>query len=414
MTELKRRIRKWWWVPTLLLFASVGGGYLLIERERVAEQRMEEFRQDPDTIFAMDYIPPAWAKLSWTKATFEYLPEEFQHAFSTRHVLIEINSDAEMERLFTIFDPQEVKVLDLVGEGVTVNSLKYFDKMAGLESLTIDCANLTDDDLRYLTALDDLHTLFLAGNDQLQGSGLKHVVAIKKLQFAVLINNIDRESVWGLLVDSPQLKVDCSRLKSKPFVMRDEHLAKLSRDVSESNFPIARFEISDKYLDRLQYLPSTTEIDLRHSTITDQGVAEFAKWSDIEEIDLTGNPVTDKAVEILAQEPNLRRLILDDTAITDRAIELIMNSKLRDQLVRLSLNNTKISAEKACELSKIKNLYSLGLIDTAADDSLLEAVKDCPCLGIVFINRENITPEKIAELRRGFPPLRIRYQRPIY
>jgi hypothetical protein len=187
---------------------------------------------------------------------------------------------------------------------------------------------------------------------------------------------------------------------------------------------IMDLDFDEANLANLKYLSGLRQLSLQKTEVSDAGVAYITQLKDLELLDLTGTNITGKSIAALAVLPNLKSLDLANNNIGDdlSALQQLKNlrilqlsrcnltdkgmSKLRPltQLCHLSLNcNPKITNEGLKNLSGMKKLTSLQLLETKIDGRALPYIEQLPALKLLEVSIGYFGVADERALKRALP-----------
>ncbi len=142
------------------------------------------------------------------------------------------------------------------------------------------------------------------------------------------------------------------------------------------------------------------------NSITDAGLARLGQLKNLKGIDLSGTAVTDDGLKLLAAMPHLIWVYLDGTNVSGSGLDHLGSHK---HLMMLELNGCNLTPTGYRELIQIPTLISLGLNNSGCTDEDLGLLAKNTSLGVVRLNRSNVTKEAVHQFQILHPKCRIEY-----
>lgn len=152
-------------------------------------------------------------------------------------------------------------------------------------------------------------------------------------------------------------------------------LTNLNRITIDSPRPLTldgRLKINGSGLKDLAGLKKLKSLGILDCPIDDAGMRNL-KGLSLEELDLRHAVITDRGIEAISDMTTLERLAFADTAITDKAF--IDLAKLQNLRVLSVAGAPGIQGTRLKEISGLKNLEFLYLLDCPIDDAAIKSLK---------------------------------------
>lgn len=264
------------------------------------------------------------------------------------------------------------------------------EKIAQLSELTIlhlDGNKLGGQDFSPLSKLKNLRELYLTVAVTITDDFLKALATFPALEKLNLLTNNVAVNEFG---------IDLSQLTS----LKDLELG--NRDGTEElNAPSAELLsaiVTIPNLERLS-LSTTSEYDRAEAAKAIEAV-NFSNLIHLEELKLESVDISTKTLAEIGKLSNLKYLILEggyspeNNAIEQFDCEQLVNLK------RLGLSYRPVTAAVLAQIATLPNLEELNLIETSIDISWDEfaLLKQMPKLKYLYLDRNNISPEKLCYL----------------
>ena len=362
-----------------------------------------------------------------------------------------------------------LKHIDLVGTGVTDESVASLGGLTDLEYVDLSYCPVSDRGINHVCKLRNLNTLILrrTGIVELPDIGkLTNIVALDlsenflgqcALSRIKAIPGIHRLRIERITnnkaIDCGRLATSLSHLDLSRNRFDNLHLLGLSTqlkciafngcaelfdcDLKEvlSSRVIKTVEeldlegcpITNESLRKIGLCENLLILNLGNSSITDQGLRFLSGLIGLQKLSVVHSAISDKGVESIGKMDGIKHLNLAYTNITDAGLEYISNdaplevlylggNKLTDKclesisrfsmLKTLSLSNSLITDSGLCSLSTNKRLQTLILNDTTITDDGLKLVSAIPSLQEISVTNSRVTFKGISKLR-CLPKLRV-------
>ena len=288
-------------------------------------------------------------------------------------------------------------------------SLSYICKLAGLKTLILEYAGISNNGLKSLKDIPSLVRLSFISKE-LDDSGLANIAEIKSLEGLRFygpkvtndgIANLTKLSRLEELLPNPKL-VDDESIAIFAKIPRLKYLVLLSPQVSEQGYAplqdltslkkveLSRPPVSEGLMEGMSKLISLEELSIQNTIIddelialfnppylkklklqrafqqignnfTDKGLEHLAQFKSIESLELFYGNFTDKGLESLSQLPNLRTLIIPNShGFTDEGVEHLT---LLKNLESLFLRGEQLTDDGMAVIGQLKNLKELRFLN---------------------------------------------------
>jgi serine/threonine-protein kinase len=191
--------------------------------------------------------------------------------------------------------------LNLPGNSIRGQGLKYLASMNQLVSLRLDKNEIYDPALSYLSRLSSLHKINLS-NTNIQGSGLSYLSGLKLVSLDLSNTKISRA-----------------------------YLSSIAKLTALEELKVAGTAFDDQCIDLLTPLRKLKILDLNHTQISDAGVGRLVRCEELEEVSLSGDAVDDTSISYLGRLQKLAKLDISGTAISASGVKklgLLKNLKV--------------------------------------------------------------------------------------
>ena len=175
--------------------------------------------------------------------------------------------------------------LNLPGNLLKGDGLKYIEQMKGLTSLRIDKNDIDDSALKHLQHLSHLVSLNLK-RTHVKGSGLSYLSGIQLTY------------------------LDLSNSSLDPTV-----IAPLKGLSGLGDLVLTSTEFNDHCIDYIASMNNLRVLDLSHTKVGNVGVSRLSKLDNLRDLSLTGCAIDDSVLESLAHMKNLNRLDVSGTKV---------------------------------------------------------------------------------------------------
>lgn len=237
----------------------------------------------------------------------------------------------------------QLKQLQLGGESITGNALRYFANNRSLEWIDLHNLPISDDNLVHLAGLTELKQLRLGGT-AVTGKGLAHLKRLNRLELLDLI--------VCELVDVDELN----------------HLPPLP---ALKCFITDRLTLPGKMIKTFTRCPALTRWCLTFSDATDEDIAELAKIPQIEYLSLANFQGTDQALTAISELKSVVSLSIDSGTVSLAGLRALASSPC---LRCLYLFDITLGADEMQAIAEIPGLTNLGLKGCSVDDRDLRAL----------------------------------------
>lgn len=336
-------------------------------------------------------------------------------------------------------------------------------RLAGLEhleSLSLDCAGMKDEDLRHLATIPNLKHLTLCGG-RLTGDCLKHVAVLPNLESLevrdVSIGDTDLRELSGLSrlkeldLDSPRITdagmlhliplnelkhIRLERAQLAEFGFRDlgqltnlEAIELPATKVDEAALvhlaALANLQwlrvgpaVDDDFQDpgwqwigtpQLRAIRDPADVPVTaigsHLDVpegADEFLPEFAQHNRLRRMSLASPGIEGTGIVHFKNLTKLKNLVLEDLAVSDKGLVHLANlTGLRN----LAITRARISDSGLAALRRCDDLIELVIADTGVTDDGLTALAAAPNLSVVDLVGPGVTDASL-ELAAGLPELK--------
>ncbi|MCA9096535.1 MAG: hypothetical protein KDA68_23810, partial [Planctomycetaceae bacterium] len=133
--------------------------------------------------------------------------------------------------------------------------------------------------------------------------------------------------------------------------------------------------------------------------------SQVAGGTQVMRLHLDQSKISDEDLRILRSTPFLVSLHLSNTAIGDAGLQHL---KYAVELKELFLVNCAAVTDKGLEeLPQLKNLETIDLTGTQVTEAIAETLKSVPSLKLVTFGGPKITPEGIEKVRAALPNVEV-------
>ncbi len=141
-------------------------------------------------------------------------------------------------------------------------------------------------------------------------------------------------------------------------------------------------------------------IALFKTEVDDTGIVELCRRAfNLTEVHISSERITDKSMNALCTLPKLRSLLIDGApGIGDRGVTNLR--KVKD-LRELYLNGTGVTDSSISSIASLANLWSLSLGGTKITDTGVMTLSQCPPLGILVLERNQIRGSTLQRINLG-------------
>jgi Leucine-rich repeat (LRR) protein len=219
-----------------------------------------------------------------------------------------------------LIDEKACLSLNLPGNLIKGEGLKYIEQMKGLSSLRIDKNDVDDSALKHLQHLSHLVSLNLK-RTHVKGSGLSYLSTLPLTYLDLSSSSLDPASVAPL-----------------------KALSSLATLVLTST------EFNDHCVDYIVPMNNLRVLDLSHTRVSDAGVSRISKLENLRDLSLTGCAIDDSVIKLLAQMRNLNRLDVSGTNVTASGLRQLVSSKTLQTVYCAGCQGDLISA--AADINK--------------------------------------------------------------
>ena len=153
--------------------------------------------------------------------------------------------------------------------------------------------SLTDDQLKYITALKNLRLINLSSAINLTDEGIAHLKSLSKLETVIL----------------------------KDVIINDKSLEHLSKMPNLRSLDLTKSKFTDHGLECLDILPNLKALVLDGTSITDENINQLLKLSKLEGVSLRDTKVTDRGLMLLTSLPHLKIIAIPEGKVTKDGIK---------------------------------------------------------------------------------------------
>jgi serine/threonine-protein kinase len=204
--------------------------------------------------------------------------------------------------------------LNLPGNLIKGEGLKYIEQMKGLSSLRIDKNDIDDSALKHLQHLSHLVSLNLKFT-HVKGSGLSYLSNLPLTSLELANSSLDPTSI-----------------------------APLKEFRGLSDLVLTNTEFNDHCIDYILSMNNLRMLDLSHTRVSVVGVSRISKLDNLRELFLTGCAIDDSVIRSLAHMKNLNRLDLSGTDVTANGLRELASSKTLQTIYCAGCQGDLISA----------------------------------------------------------------------
>ena len=301
-----------------------------------------------------------------------------------------------------------LKLLDLERTQVTERGLRSLKSLTKLETLGLNNTKLTDAGLSELTAFPKLRRLFFKESPEVTDVGLGHIRNLNSLETISFskcskVTNAGLEQLAGLsgltrlsVIDCPGMNdsavASLVNLKQLTWLnlsgasLTDESLVAIGTLTALSSLTLENCrQLSGAGLAHLKGLTELTRLELGHCRELHQGLENLINLPRLSYLDLTGTGLSNGELAHVARIPKLYGLSLAECPeIDDVGIAHLAGASKLDQLWLSGCG--RVTDGSIEHLSRLTSLKSLKL------------------------DRTQVTPAGIAELRKRLPSCKIEHE----
>ncbi|MEX0613532.1 MAG: protein kinase, partial [Pirellulales bacterium] len=260
--------------------------------------------------------------------------------------------------------------------------------------ISLDNTRLTDANLRYLSALPQLHDLSIAGTS-IGDQGVQHVAGLARLWSL----DLSRTSVSDAGLVHLKDKSSLQTLRLNNTQITDATLKHLAGLTGLRQLSLAGNQVTDQHLDELARLSHLEQLELNETRVTDAGLAHVGRLAQLRELNAGLTQITGSGLAYLAGCSSLETLALMspiETGLTASGLtQLARLTQLRDLHL---IGPVVTDRELACVDGMLK-LQRLNLLHTSIDGTGLSHLKDARELRFLHVGHTALTDEGLGQLR---------------
>ena len=307
----------------------------------------------------------------------------------------------------------EVDAIDYWGNSGLRNGELH--ELKNLRSVTIAYGSkLTDDDLNYLSSLDQIEGLQI-GQDIIDSpvsieGDLAVLGKLKSLDWVHLckhdIENADLEFIASLQkITHLEFNADAN-FRGKGSTVSDQCATYIGHAKTLESICIQGCgKLTDRFVATISdALPNLEHLDLNCPALTDASLGLLAKrCKKLKWLDLSSDKFTDLGIQHLSTAKNMEMLWIDSSALTSNCIESIASlQKLR----HLELTVPAITDKEVQIIANLERLEIIALRKPQLTDTQFQLLADHPELESGFLNGERMSIENTLKIIATIPTLK--------
>ena len=269
----------------------------------------------------------------------------------------------------------ELSSLDAEGVGIHDSDLTLLRDLPSLETLNLDCPNISD------VAIDEISRLHIRhlslGASRISGAGYQKLAGMSSV-----------ENLWlpPQITDHDLQAICCMRqlvlLSLNHARISNVGISGISSLTNLRELSLYNTLADDSCMEVLGRLPKLVKLRLDFTKITDAGLIRFGSLRRLEVLSLDGCDVSGQGLVELRNSNVLQELMLGSERISDEDVELLCTLV---NLAKLDLSSARIGDSSVSKLSGLSRLKSLNLRDTmiskSASESLHLAIPNADIVG---------------------------------
>jgi Leucine-rich repeat (LRR) protein len=272
-----------------------------------------------------------------------------------------------------------------------------FKNMKDVRELAVDAKRLTDAGFAFAAALTDLQTLEVRatsderGTSKFNGAGFSYLKGLQKLSsvniFGATIDDTALENL-GEIHSLRTLVISAAQIT-------DDGLRHLERLKNLEELTLNDMAIRGNGLAAASELPKLKKINLDGCSISDAGVGQL-RGAAVEELHLGQTLVGDNGLKVMPDLPALRSLDLHGTKVTDAGLAHLGRVRA---LVELNLSGTEVTGPGLVHLKAKPEFEILILNDSLVTDAALAELSGCPNLSHLGLDETGVTDAGLDKLQ---------------
>ncbi len=292
--------------------------------------------------------------------------------------------------------PYEITGVNISNSNVLSDAdLKFLGQIPWLAQILIyNNQNITDEGMRAITALPNLHELSIAGSRQLTSAG-----------FAPLANS--RQFTHLYLYDAPGASRIVPYLRSCPLQylyldgtpVTDADCVDIGKFTQLTNLSLSGSKITNNGLSELRNLTRLSSLYLNRTQVSDAGMVHLQGMTDLDILGLEETAITNAGVASLVACRDLNSLRLSRCKITDAAVDALLQMRL----TTLYVTDTSLTDAAVIKLASIQSLSTLNIAGCNVSDACAPALSRLPRLNSLYVGRTKITGGAIANIKGARP-----------
>jgi len=331
-------------------------------------------------------------------------------------VISEPPSRKQIEALGDVRLPRGKKFTLLLARGTTDLSCLQEMTPLGLESLTCNMLDWTDDAIAQVT-IKGLKRLYLSAPN-LTDDMLAQVAQMETVEDLSISAPLVTCEGLGKLAPLPLKRLSLRQIK-----MSDECLAAIApfRELQSLELNCNRFNkdnVSDAGIAQLKDLTNLETLDLSGTKMTDAGLASLAGLTKIESLSLDETDITDDGLKHLAGMRELKSLRISARGISDKGLAYLTHFPRLERLRLASIGSDatweaigkltalrdlsayvgEVSEEAWAQIEKLQNLESLSVHGDGVNDAAMRHIGCLTTLKTLSIQNARVTDVGLAQL----------------
>lgn len=273
-------------------------------------------------------------------------------------------------------------------------ALRFLEEWKGLEELTLEGGNFTDELIRRLEHFDTLRRLTIRSAPHITAETVGCLTHMDRLEAVCLAQSGITDA--GSAALSGLRHVTSLDVSSTP--IKDAGIAHLATMRSLRSLRLDQCGFTDVGLRQISKLRKIEQLSLPGTKVTDAGVAHISKMNELKSLDLSRLEITGEGCERFSELHRLTRLNLSATKLTDSAVEHL--SRVHS-LRFLDIRNTQVTASGVASLAPLRQLERLDFLSSSLPgfaEAVQSIVKNLPRLEFVEITGPEVGAEQIENL----------------
>jgi Leucine-rich repeat (LRR) protein len=378
------------------------------------------------------------------------------------NLLTEIGAKVERPEIeFTSFEPDEVRFVYLEREPNARETIKTLRQFKNLGALYLANTRMTDDDVRYVSALPGITELHAASNPlsdvalveigkmtslktldlgrtkvtdaglaslsrlqsleyldlsgtQITNAGLYEVARLKRLKWINVANTkVTPEGLRALnrlehLDSINNIVVDWQETDAYLLTLRDAGLlhahdnaragdGRATRDDLVTSFSVYGAPIGDAALEVLTGFVNLEELSISRAKVTDAGLSKLKKFGRLRRLVLNDSQITNSGLQTVSQIGGLTSLGIANTSVGDDGMFYV--GKLQD-LEWLAISGTQVTDSGFFHLRSLKKLKHLVMHNLPITDAAISHILELTSLEGIMLGRTQVTEPGLLQLAK--------------